>query len=104
MTTDLMNETKLHTRKALGRGLAALLPEANSAIGSDRVYSSNREVAADRSYFLCPIDKLNPSVQQPRQRFNEKEIKELADSIKENGLIQPLIVRRRGDTYEIVAV
>lgn len=102
MTVDLTKETKLHTRKALGRGLAALLPEVDfeNTVVQDVTYS---KPLYDSSYFMCSIDKLVPSIQQPRQKFNEQEIIELSESIKENGIIQPLIVRKRGDNYEIIA-
>lgn len=101
MTTDLRNENRPGTRRALGRGLAALLPEANDEAPIQDV--SYSKPLYDRAYFMCPIDKLVPSTQQPRQKFNEQAINELSESIKENGVIQPLIVRKRGDNYEIVA-
>ena len=102
MTRDLKNETRQYTRKALGRGLASLLPEVDienipveNVLYSKPLYNS--------SYFMCQIDKLVPSIQQPRQQFNEQDINDLSESIKENGVIQPLIVRKRGDNYEIIA-
>jgi len=74
-------------RSALGTGLAALLP--------DRL---------DGDYFLCPIEQIRPSPHQPRQHFPEDAIEELAQSIREKGLIQPVILRR-GDSegYELIA-
>ncbi len=102
MIRDLKNETRQSTRRALGRGLAALLPEIDlentpveNVLYSKPLYNS--------SYFMCQIDKLVPSIQQPRQQFNEQDINDLSESIKENGVIQPLIVRKRGDNYEIIA-
>lgn len=105
MTTDLGNDiNRPHTRKALGRGLAALLPEVEMEQDPTPRSAHQYSSTYDRPYFMCPVDKLIPSTQQPRYKFVEDEIKELSESIKENGLIQPLIVRKRGgDTYEIVA-
>lgn len=107
MTTDSRPETK-SGRRALGRGLAALIPEADytdindvqvKTVVEQKVTASN----GDRSFFMCDINELIPSTQQPRQQFNDTQIEELAESIKENGIIQPLIVRKRGNSYEIVA-
>jgi ParB family transcriptional regulator, chromosome partitioning protein len=82
-------------RRALGRGLDALLPATPSA-GS----------GGDRSAFICPVEKIGPQAGQPRQYFDEQELAELASSIKEHGLIEPLIVRRTqpgADRYELIA-
>jgi ParB family chromosome partitioning protein len=107
MTVDSRPETK-SGRRALGRGLAALIPEADytdindvqvKTVVEQRVTTSN----GDRSFFMCDINQLIPSTQQPRQQFDDIRIQELSESIKENGVIQPLIVRKRGNSYEIVA-
>lgn len=50
-----------------------------------------------------PIDKINPNPNQPRTHFNETLLKELADSIRENGVLQPLLVRKKGKGYEVIA-
>ncbi|MCX6112194.1 MAG: ParB/RepB/Spo0J family partition protein [Proteobacteria bacterium] len=98
--------SKPTTRRALGRGLAALLPDADY-IETPSVYtvgSINVDThESPNQFFMCPVDKLFPCSRQPRQNFKDEEIKGLAVSIKENGLIQPLIVRKRGNNYEIVA-
>lgn len=49
------------------------------------------------------IDRINPNPNQPRTHFNETLLNELADSIRENGVLQPLLVRRKGEGYEIIA-
>ena len=49
------------------------------------------------------IDKINPNPNQPRTHFNETLLNELADSIRENGVLQPLLVRKKGERYEIIA-
>ena len=107
MTTDSRQETK-PGRRALGRGLAALIPEADYP-DTNTVQTKKATVVGattstgDRSLFMCDISLLVPSTQQPRQQFDNTKIHELAESIKENGIIQPIIVRKRGNSYEIVA-
>jgi ParB family transcriptional regulator, chromosome partitioning protein len=85
-------ETK---RRALGRGLDALLPAAPAA-----------QPYGDRSVFTCPLEKIIPQKGQPRQHFDAQKIEELAQSIREHGLVEPLVVRRMpggGDKLELVA-
>jgi len=107
MTIDSKHETK-PGRRALGRGLAALIPEADySDIKTVQtktvVEQKTSNNTGDRSFFMCSVNDLIPSTQQPRQQFDNIQIQELSESIKENGIIQPLIVRKRGNSYEIVA-
>jgi len=106
MTTDSKQETK-SGRRALGRGLAALIPEADytdvNTIHTRTVTEQKTTSTGDRSFFTCNINELIPSTQQPRQQFDDIQIQELSESIRENGIIQPLIVRKRGNSYEIVA-
>jgi ParB family chromosome partitioning protein len=71
-------------RRALGRGLDALLPAAAAA----------PPAYGERSVFLCPVERIQPQKGQPRQHFDETELEELAQSIREHGLIEPLVVRR----------
>jgi ParB family chromosome partitioning protein len=54
-------------------------------------------------YFLCPIEELKPHENQPRKQFDGAKMQELVESIREKGVIQPLIVRRAGDHYQIIA-
>ncbi len=77
------------TRKALGRGLGALL-------------SPEREVAAPPAQ-VVPINSIQPNPLQPRSRFDQSKLNELAQSIAENGVVQPLVVRRKGVGYELIA-
>ena len=76
------------SRKALGRGLDALFAQATSV---------------ESDLMELDIDRLDPSSEQPRSVFKEKKLDELAQSIKHNGIIQPLVVRRKGDRFEIIA-
>ncbi|HUL74030.1 MAG TPA: ParB/RepB/Spo0J family partition protein [Vicinamibacterales bacterium] len=85
-------------RPALGRGLSALIPEA--ALRPTAPPSNERD--AERST-LVDLDLLAPNPQQPRTHIDESRLEELAQSIRANGVIQPLIVRRIAGQYEIVA-
>lgn len=80
-------------KPALGRGLGSLMGEAQSEIG----YVDQKEETK------VSIDKINPNPNQPRTHFNETLLNELADSIRENGVLQPLLVRKKGEGYEIIA-
>lgn len=82
-------------RRALGRGLDALLPAVAPQSGF-----------GDKSVFTCPIEKIAPQAGQPRQHFDEAELEELTASIREHGIIEPLVVRRLGqgaDKFELIA-
>src|SRR5687768_3259536 len=78
------------TRKALGRGLGALLSAEGTATATD-----------DASEI--PIDLIDPSSLQPRTIFDEAKLAELAQSITANGVVQPLLLRRKGPRYELIA-
>lgn len=78
-------------RQPLGRGLSALLGEEE---GSAAETTSGLEI---------DIDLIDPNPEQPRTRFNEPELDELAQSIRVNGVVQPIVVRRAGSRYQIVA-
>ncbi len=95
----MMSEAK---KRGLGRGLSALLPSAMTSQGggSGQVSdagSAATQVAAPRSktYFAAGIEELYPSPEQPRRRFDEAKLTELADSMKAHGVIVPLVVRPR---------
>jgi len=95
MTTDPKNAP----RRALGRGLDALLPAPSQVSAAGASYG-------DKSVFLCPIERLSPQAGQPRQHFDEEALEELSASIREHGLIEPIVVRRAAagqDRYEIIA-
>ena len=79
----------LERRPALGKGLSALIPDAPEPARSGPI-----EV---------DIDLLAPNQQQPRLNMDDAKLEELAASIKANGIIQPILVRRTGNTYRIIA-
>lgn len=79
-------------RKGLGKGFASLLPEAQESYGpmSDKI-------------IMCDIEKVFPNKRQPRKKFKKEALVELSESIKEKGIIQPLIVKRLRDGYSLIA-
>lgn len=84
----------LNKKKVLGRGLGALMGDAAMPVEVPR---------PTEKYFVCPIMEISPNKTQPRKSFDEASLKELSDSIREKGVIEPLIVRRSIDGYELVA-
>jgi len=97
-------------RKALGKGLSALLPQRQSATA----HAPSRQAAAPASEspqlraekletHALPVHSIQPNPFQPRQDFDETRIRELAQSITANGVIQPITVCKMGDSYAIVA-
>ena len=78
-------------KSGLGKGLGLLVGEADA------------ETAGMRPDSTLSIKEIQPNKSQPRKRFKAEELAELTDSIKQNGILQPLLVRRSGDHYEIVA-
>ena len=88
----------------LGRGLDALfgdVPIKEPATTS--LSPQKKEEAVGDSVKYIKIHDIMPNVNQPRKIFNEEKIEELADSIKQHGIIQPIVVRQKGKGYEIVA-
>jgi ParB family chromosome partitioning protein len=96
-------------KPALGRGLGALLggnppltqpppaPTFQQSV-SPTPAPDNRELV-----LRVTLDKIRPSALQPRKEFSEESLRELADSIREQGIVQPLIVRARGEFFELIA-
>jgi ParB family chromosome partitioning protein len=81
---------KKKKRTGLGRGISALIPDLNaSETGSD--------------FFMCPIGDISPNRYQPRMAFSQEELDRLTDSIAQQGVLQPLLVRHMNDGYELIA-
>ncbi len=94
-----MEEKERHIKKnVLGRGLGALLTDFNQNEGQ-------ADLDGKFSVFEIGIDKINTGIYQPRQYFDEDKLAELKNSIKENGIIQPLIVSKskNEDGYDLIA-
>ena len=80
---------------ALGRGLGALIPGVASAATAETV-------PAEPGPREIPVDAIDPNPEQPRRVFDPEQIRSLADSIRQHGVLQPIVVRRAGDRYELV--
>ena len=83
-------------KKALGRGLSSFISE------DEFINSSENNIKTDQLYL--PIEYIKPNPDQPRKIFDTDELKELASTINQKGILQPLIVTQKNDkNYEIVA-
>lgn len=74
----------------LGRGISALIPDLESPESSP-------------DFLMCPVDEISPNRYQPRTVFNEEELERLKESISQQGVLQPLLVRYLDDSYELIA-
>lgn len=92
-----MNKNVDNPRKALGKGLSALLPTRPTASPQIEAAQPGEEVAQ------LPIDSIEANPLQPRRIFQQERMEELAQSIRANGIIQPLVVRRHAERYQLVA-
>lgn len=86
----MARDSKSREKGPLGRGLEAIFEDSPQIDESEEI----EEIA---------LDKIRPNPYQPRKNFDEKSLKELADSIKENGVFQPIIVRKSVNGYDIIA-
>src|SRR5688572_28956651 len=85
-------------KRALGRGLSALIPQAGNGGGGGKSAEVSRG-----GVLRIPVEEIKRDGDQPRRQFDEVRLKELADSIRTQGLIQPILVRRDGRQYRIIA-
>ena len=81
----------MNQKKVLGRGLGALIPQREAA------------PPAPSGLAEIPLSQISPNPYQPRKSFNEASIDELARSVREHGIVQPLVVTRAGDRYKLIA-
>jgi ParB family chromosome partitioning protein len=81
-------------KKVLGRGLGALIPQRQEAPVESHATQGLAEI---------PISQIQPNPFQPRKTFNEASIEELARSVRQHGIVQPLVVTRAGDKYKLIA-
>lgn len=87
-------------RKGLGKGLDSLIPENKSVKPAAK---AEKEESVKTGEQMLKINQVEPNREQPRKHFEEDALLELADSIKQYGVLQPLLVRKRKDYYEIIA-
>ena len=90
VTEKSVNSPIKRKKQALGRGLGAIIPEIEEA--EER----------PQDFFYCEIDLIRPNRFQPRMQFAENELEDLCQSIKEQGILQPLLVREENDGFELI--
>ncbi len=89
-------------RRGLGQGLDNLIPD----IGIVETKTESRKTVAEENVSretLIPLNDIEPNRAQPRTRFDEDALQELADSIKQYGIIEPIVVQKKGNRFEIIA-
>lgn len=94
MTT--IQEPKKRKKQALGRGLDALIPDASFKVDSE-------SITVSRPYFECEVHLIRPNRYQPRSHFDPDDLAQLSESIRSQGIIQPLLVCKSEVGYELVA-
>jgi ParB family chromosome partitioning protein len=105
-----MTASKKEKPKHLGRGLESLIGPIID-IGQENSTTAFADMAVNfpidkdlrQNLLELNLDDIDPNPYQPRQSWDEEQLRELADSIRENGIIQPIIVRQKGSRFEIVA-
>ena len=95
-------------RNGLGKGLDSLIPNKSektvkNPVKSDDIAPKTDEKETKNGEMMIKINQVEPNRDQPRREFDEDSLMELADSIKQFGILQPLIVQKKKDYYEIIA-
>lgn len=88
------------SKRGLGKGLDSMIPDMSASIASPKRTDEKENVSCE---IVIDIHKIEPNREQPRKNFNEDSLHELAESIKQVGIIQPLLLQKREDYYEIIA-
>jgi len=96
--------------KALGRGLAALIPDNKGSAKTRPVQKvatalavEKEDIGPNNRVLEVPIEEVSPMKGQPRYQFNPQKLNELAESIREKGILQPVLVHDTGDGYQLIA-
>ena len=95
-------------RKGLGKGLDSLIPDKSDqvvkpSVSSKKETDGSKKESKSNGYVMVKINEVEPNRDQPRKDFDEDSLLELSDSIKQYGIIQPLLVQKRKGFYEIIA-
>ena len=97
------NDTERNPRRALGKGLSALLPPRAAPVPANRAEEAPPSTSGERLEHI-PLEQIRPNEEQPRDRFDEGKLEELTQSIRANGLIQPIVVHQVGaHEYRLIA-
>lgn len=93
----------------LGKGLDSMIPDTSAKVKKKSPAPAPAEntkevdIKDERSVQLIKMSMIEPNREQPRKQFGEDALLELAESIKQFGILQPLLVQKKGDYYEIIA-
>ncbi|MFG6330736.1 MAG: ParB/RepB/Spo0J family partition protein [Lachnospiraceae bacterium] len=90
-------------RGGLGKGLDSLIPDNKKALEREKKVEVVEKIVEKPVEIKLGINEIEPNRDQPRKKFDEESLQELADSIRQFGVLQPLIVQEREDYYEIIA-
>ncbi len=92
-----------NSKKGLGKGLDSLIPTIDAEELSIKPAKKNNNIEKNDGVFTVKINSVEPNRNQPRKTFNEDGLTELSESIKQYGIIQPIVVQKKNDYYEIIA-
>ena len=87
-------------KSGLGKGLDSLI---TNKVGTHSASEKKEQEEKEKADFMVKITKVEPNREQPRKKFDEDALLELAESLKQYGILQPLLVQKRDDYYEIIA-
>lgn len=90
-------------KRGLGKGLDSLIPDKPAEVSASKGTDKKEESQFESGEQMMKINMIEPNREQPRKNFEEDALLELSDSIKQFGILQPLLVRKRKDYYEIIA-
>lgn len=90
-------------RGGLGKGLDSLIPDTGKMVEGEKKVKVVEKIIEKPTEIKVKTNKVEPNREQPRKKFDEDALQELADSIKQFGILQPLIVQEKKDYYEIIA-
>ncbi len=90
-------------KTGLGKGLDLLIPDIEDELSINVKKGSEKDTSVNGGPVMLKINDIEPNRNQPRKKFNEDALQELSESIKQFGVIQPLVVQKREDYYEIIA-
>ncbi|MCI8409766.1 MAG: ParB/RepB/Spo0J family partition protein [Lachnospiraceae bacterium] len=88
-------------KRGLGKGLDSMIPQKINTSESDEKVEEKKEIVSRET--LIKVSEIEPNSDQPRKNFNEDALHELSESIKQYGILQPLLLQKRGKYYEIIA-
>ncbi|MBI2060574.1 MAG: ParB/RepB/Spo0J family partition protein [Nitrospirae bacterium] len=99
----MKDESKSRPARGLGRGLGALISETDTEAGVRPSPSASPPASPESGVFACPIGRIRLNPLQPRETFDRTALGELTQSIKDKGVLQPVLLRAKDDGYQLIA-